>query len=110
MLLTVAAQARNLSLPETRPESVGFSSERLKRLDAGTRAVVSMKSRWPSAARPARVLIYGTASPAPWFWIDPTNEVVFPGIIQRRGSPPGAPNIEDLSRQLTFQALVEPSR
>ncbi len=45
-----------------------------------------------------------------WFWIDPTNDVVFLGIIQRRGSPPGVPNIEDLSRQLTFQALVEPSK
>ncbi|MBM0108270.1 beta-lactamase family protein [Steroidobacter sp. S1-65] len=45
-----------------------------------------------------------------WFWIDPTNEVVFLGIIQRRGGPPGAPNIEDLSRQLTFQALVEPAK
>lgn len=43
-----------------------------------------------------------------WFWIDPTNDVVFLGIIQRRGSPAGVPNIEDLSRQLTFQALVEP--
>jgi CubicO group peptidase (beta-lactamase class C family) len=45
-----------------------------------------------------------------WFWIDPTNDVVFLGIIQRRGSPAGVPNIEDLSRQLTFQALVEPSK
>jgi CubicO group peptidase (beta-lactamase class C family) len=43
-----------------------------------------------------------------WFWIDPTNDVVFLGIIQRRGGPAGVPNIEDLSRQLTFQALVEP--
>jgi len=43
-----------------------------------------------------------------WFWIDPTNHVVFLGIIQRRGSPAGVPNIEDLSRQLTFQALVDP--
>lgn len=45
-----------------------------------------------------------------WFWIDPTNDVLFLGIIQRRGSPPGAPNIEDLSRQLTFQSLVEPAK
>ncbi len=45
-----------------------------------------------------------------WFWIDPTNDVVFLGIIQRRGSPPNVPNIEDLSRQLTFQALVEPAK
>ncbi len=43
MLVTVAAHARNLSLPETKPESVGFSSERLKRLDAGMKAVVDSK-------------------------------------------------------------------
>ena len=45
-----------------------------------------------------------------WFWIDPTNYVVFLGIIQRRGGPAGAPNLEDLSRQLTFQALVDPAK
>jgi len=45
-----------------------------------------------------------------WFWIDPTNDVVFVGIIQRRGGVPGAANIEDLTRQLTYQALVEPAK
>lgn len=45
-----------------------------------------------------------------WFWIDPTNDVVFLGIIQIRGGPAGVANLEDLSRQLTFQALVEPSK
>ncbi len=44
-----------------------------------------------------------------WFWIDPTNEVVFLGMIQRRGGPPGVANIEEMSRQLTFQALVDPA-
>jgi CubicO group peptidase (beta-lactamase class C family) len=45
-----------------------------------------------------------------WFWIDPTNDVVFLGIIQQRGGPAGVPNLEDLSRQLTFQALVDPAK
>lgn len=45
-----------------------------------------------------------------WFWIDPTNDVLFLGIIQRRGQPSGTPHIEDLSRQLTLQALVEPAK
>jgi CubicO group peptidase (beta-lactamase class C family) len=45
-----------------------------------------------------------------WFWIDPTNDVVFLGIIQRRGGPSDVPHIEDLSRQLTFQALVDPAK
>ena len=38
-----AAQARNVSVPETKPEAVGFSSERLKRLDAGMKAIVDNK-------------------------------------------------------------------
>jgi len=48
-----------------------------------------------------------------WFWVDPTNDVVFVGIIQRMmtGGPMGSmPNIEDLSRQLVYQALVDPSK
>jgi CubicO group peptidase (beta-lactamase class C family) len=46
-----------------------------------------------------------------WFWVDPTNDVVFVGIIQRMmtGAPMGSmPNIEDFSRQLVYQALVDP--
>jgi CubicO group peptidase (beta-lactamase class C family) len=47
-----------------------------------------------------------------WFWVDPTHDVVFIGIIQRMmGSPMGSlPNIEDLSRQLVYQALVDPEK
>ncbi len=45
-----------------------------------------------------------------WFWIDPTNDVVFIGIIQRRGGVPGAANHEDLSRAITYQALVDASK
>jgi CubicO group peptidase (beta-lactamase class C family) len=45
-----------------------------------------------------------------WFWIDPTNDVLFIGMIQRLpGANPGM-NIEDLSRALTFQALVDPAK
>jgi CubicO group peptidase (beta-lactamase class C family) len=45
-----------------------------------------------------------------WFWVDPTNDVVFVGIIQRMmtGGPMGTmPNIEDYSRQLVYQALID---
>jgi CubicO group peptidase (beta-lactamase class C family) len=46
-----------------------------------------------------------------WFWIDPTNDIVFVGMIQRWGAAgPGGPNIEDLSRQLTMQALTDPEK
>ena len=45
-----------------------------------------------------------------WFWIDPTNDVVFVGIIQRWLMTPGAPDVENLSRALTYQALVNPAK
>jgi CubicO group peptidase (beta-lactamase class C family) len=40
-----------------------------------------------------------------WFWIDPTNDVLFVGIIQRRSGPPGAANHEDVSRRVIAEAL-----
>lgn len=41
-----------------------------------------------------------------WFWIDPTNDVVFVGIIQRRGGVPGAANHEEVSRRVIAEALA----
>lgn len=43
-----------------------------------------------------------------WFWIDPTNDIVFVGMIQRMGGP-GGPNMQTFSRAMVFQALVKPS-
>jgi len=41
-----------------------------------------------------------------WFWIDPTNDVIFVGIIQRRTGPPGtATSHEDVSRRVIAEAL-----
>jgi len=40
-----------------------------------------------------------------WFWIDPTNDLVAIGIIQRRGGYPGAANHEDLQRKVVYEAL-----
>ncbi len=41
-----------------------------------------------------------------WFWIDPTNDVIGIGIIQRMGAAPGAANHEDLSRKVVYEALA----
>ncbi len=43
-----------------------------------------------------------------WFWIDPTNDIVFIGMIQRWGGAPGAANQEELARTIVYKALVEP--
>ena len=45
-----------------------------------------------------------------WFWIDPTNDLVAIGIIQRRGGVPGAINHEDVSRRVVAEALTHPER
>ena len=42
-----------------------------------------------------------------WFWVDPTNDVVFVGMIQRLLGP-GSPNLEYLSRSVVYQALLKP--
>ena len=44
-----------------------------------------------------------------WFWIDPANDVVFIGMIQRMFGP-GMPNLEYLSRSVVYQALVDPAK
>ena len=44
-----------------------------------------------------------------WFWIDPTNDIVFIGMIQRMGGD-GGMNLQYLSRQVVYGALVEPAK
>jgi CubicO group peptidase (beta-lactamase class C family) len=44
-----------------------------------------------------------------WFLIDPSNDVVFVGMIQRMLAP-GMRDYEHLSRALTYQALVDPRK
>jgi CubicO group peptidase (beta-lactamase class C family) len=45
-----------------------------------------------------------------WFWIDPTNDVVFAGMIQRMGGGPNSMNLQYLSRAVVYQALVDPKK
>lgn len=43
-----------------------------------------------------------------WFWVDPANDVVFIGMIQRiHGSEP---NLEYVTHDLVYQALVDPAK
>lgn len=44
-----------------------------------------------------------------WFWIDPSNDLIFIGMIQR-WAPGASPNVEEVSRQLVYQALVDPAK
>jgi CubicO group peptidase (beta-lactamase class C family) len=44
-----------------------------------------------------------------WFWVDPTNDIVFVGMIQRMSSPDNHV-LEYRSHQVVDQALVDPSK
>jgi CubicO group peptidase (beta-lactamase class C family) len=48
-----------------------------------------------------------------WFWIDPANDVVVVGMMQNiNGSRPtgGSPQVRPITRQLVYQALVNPKK
>ena len=44
-----------------------------------------------------------------WFWIDPTNDVLFVAMIQRLWGP-GMPMVEYQSRSAVYQALLNPKK
>lgn len=44
-----------------------------------------------------------------WFWVDPTNDIVFVGMIQRRTSPDNHALLYR-THALVYQALVDPSK
>jgi CubicO group peptidase (beta-lactamase class C family) len=44
-----------------------------------------------------------------WFWIDPTNDIVFIGMVQRVLGP-DSPQVEYQSRPVVYQALVNPKK
>lgn len=52
---------------------------------------------------------YWDGAAGTWFWIDPTNDVVFVGMIQRMLGP-ASPNLEFQSRSLVYQALIDPKK
>ncbi|HEY8574442.1 serine hydrolase domain-containing protein [Phenylobacterium sp.] len=44
-----------------------------------------------------------------WFWVDPTNDLIFVGMIQRMGGT-GGDDLGSMARTLTYQALVHPEK
>ncbi|MEQ1783539.1 MAG: serine hydrolase domain-containing protein [Hyphomonadaceae bacterium] len=44
-----------------------------------------------------------------WFWVDPSNDVVFVGMIQRMGGT-GGDDLGTMARTLTYQALTHPEK
>ena len=67
------------SIVLAKPERVGLATEVVDELDAAMQGIV-----------------------------DKPNDLVFIGMIQRRGGAPGAANHEELARAITYKALVVP--
>jgi len=44
-----------------------------------------------------------------WFWIDPTNDIVFAGMVQRVILP-GSPDMDTVAHEAVYQALVNPEK
>ncbi|MDB5453420.1 MAG: beta-lactamase [Caulobacteraceae bacterium] len=45
-----------------------------------------------------------------WFWVDPENDIVFVGMIQRFAGAPTALNVSGVSRTMVYSALVDPAK
>lgn len=79
-------------------EAVGFGLD--FQVDKDPRAAGSLEGKnsmsWGGAA--------GT-----WFWIDPTNDLFFVGMIQRMGGT-GGDDLGTMARTLTYQALTHPEK
>ncbi|MGB8261049.1 MAG: serine hydrolase domain-containing protein [Terracidiphilus sp.] len=45
-----------------------------------------------------------------WFWVDPANDVVFVGMIQRMNAGPASENLQYESRSVVYGALVDPAK
>ncbi len=56
----------------------------------------------------AGTLSWGGAA-GTWFWVDPTNDLMFVGMIQRFGGA-GGDDLGTLARTLTYQALTHPEK
>jgi len=98
-MLSKEVLTRNDGLPGTRfNEAVGFGLDFMVVNDPRTAGTLEGKGSmsWAGAA--------GT-----WFWIDPTNDIIFVGLIQRMGDT-GGDSLAGMARTLTYQALVDPAR
>ena len=63
--------------------------------------------RITSAATPGGAKKGGAAGT--WFWVDPTNDVIAIGMIQRMGGT-GGDDLGTMARTLTYQALIHPEK
>jgi CubicO group peptidase (beta-lactamase class C family) len=74
-------------------------------------AVIEDPSKVPTAQ--GKDTFYWGGAFGTWFWLDPTNDVVFVGMIQNvSGSVPGGgtPAVREITPRLTYAALTDPKK
>jgi CubicO group peptidase (beta-lactamase class C family) len=97
-VITHEALAKAPGLGATRfDENVGF----------GLDFAVTMNPRARGWLEGKNTMTWGGAA-GTWFWIDPTNDLFFVGMIQRLG--PGVEDLRPLARTFTYQALINPEK
>jgi CubicO group peptidase (beta-lactamase class C family) len=68
----------------------------------------------PAAARFGKNTYFWGGAFGTWFWIDPTNDLLFVGMVQAFGGagsgPDGSANLRGLSAAAVYDALVDPAR
>jgi CubicO group peptidase (beta-lactamase class C family) len=79
-------------------EAVGF----------GLDFMVDKEPRVAGSLEGAGTMSWGGAA-GTWFWVDPTNDLVFVGMIQRLGGT-GGDDLGTMARTLTYQALTHPEK
>ena len=79
-------------------EAVGF----------GLDFMVNIDPRASGSLEGANTMSWGGAA-GTWFWVDPTNDLYFVGMIQRLGGT-GGEDLGTAARTLTYQALVDPKK
>jgi CubicO group peptidase (beta-lactamase class C family) len=106
---TVELMAANVIPKDVLVKSNGTAGERFNEaVGFGLDFMVVEDPRAAGTLEGRNTMSWGGAA-GTWFWIDPTNDVVFVGMIQRLGGVGG----EDLggeARTLTYQALTHPEK
>jgi CubicO group peptidase (beta-lactamase class C family) len=45
-----------------------------------------------------------------WFWVDPVNDIIFVGMVQRLGGGPFVGGMQEIARATVYQALLDPKK
>ncbi len=106
---TVRLMTSNHLAPELLTGQYGIGSQQMRRgFGYGYNCAVEFDPQAANLPDGKGTFLWDGAA-GTWFWVDPTNDVVFVGMIQRQLGK-GSPNVEYESRALVYQALVDPSK